>query len=230
MIDVALAIVVGIVTWTVAAEGAWGAASIFISVIVAGLIAMDLFEPVANLLESLLGTGWASEVDFIALVGIFAACVFGLRTLGEHLAPNFIAVSARVYDVCRWGFALLTGYVTMAFLLTALHTAPLPRNFIGFTPERDNFFNFTAPDRQWLGFVQYVSEKSFCGSDQRIFDGPRYPVPQHDNQVWPSFIIRYATRRSGTSTIVSQTGGGAGPAQRPSGTRPPPAQSPHGGL
>src|ERR1700689_1769419 len=98
MIDVALAIIVGIVTWTVAAEGAWGAAAIFVAVIVSGLIAMDVFEPLANLLQSFLGSDWSSRVDFIALVGVFAACVFGLRALSERLAPNFIVVSARVYD------------------------------------------------------------------------------------------------------------------------------------
>jgi hypothetical protein len=205
MIDAALAIVVGIVAWTVAAEGAFGAAAIFLSVVVSGLIAMDVFEPLANLLESFLGTDWSNRVDFIALVGAFAACVFGLRTMSERLAPNFIAVSGRVYDVFRWSFALATGYVTMAFLLTALHTAPLPRNFLGFTPERDNFFNVAAPDRQWLGFVQYVSENSLSASDLRIFDGPRFLVPNHENQVWPSFVIRYATRRgSGGSSMMSQ--------------------------
>ena len=29
---------------------------------------------------------------------------------------------------------------------------------MGFKPEKNNFFGF-APDRQWLGFMQYVSEK-----------------------------------------------------------------------
>jgi hypothetical protein len=101
-----------------------------------------------------------------------------------------------VHEIGRWGFAALTGYITMAFLLTALHTTALPREFAGFTPERDNLFGVAAPDRQWLGFTQYVSEKSMRnGAMGHIFDGPEYSLPQHQNRIWPSFPIRYASRR-----------------------------------
>ena len=47
----------------------------------------------------------------------------------------------------RWTCGLATGYVTVAFLLTALHTAPLPREFLGFSGEKKNFFGIGA-DRQ----------------------------------------------------------------------------------
>jgi hypothetical protein len=197
MIDLLLVAIIGGVTWTVAAEGAWGAASIFLSVVLSGLVAMDLFEPVAGMLESAIGSSWAYRVDVIALVGLFAGGVFVLRVLSERLVPSFIAVHPRTYDVGRWGFGLLTGYVTAAFLLAALHTAPLPREFLGFRPERNNLFGLAAPDRQWLGFVQYVSEKSLRSSeDGYVFDGTRFKVPGHESvAVWPTFIIRYASRR-----------------------------------
>jgi hypothetical protein len=228
MIDVALFVILALVTWNVAAEGAWGAAAAFFSVLFSGLIAMDYFEPLADLLQSGLGVDWASRVDFIALVGLFAAGVFGLRYLSEYLVPNFIVVNGRFYDVCRWVFGGATGYVTIAFLLTALHTAPLPREFLGFTPERNNLFGQLAPDRDWLGFVQYVSEKSMPSSDDgRIFDGSNFRLPAHDNDVWPTFICRYASRRDlfGTGTVALAApaveapagGGGGGPHPHPSG-------------
>lgn len=196
MIDVALLLIWALVAWNVAFEGAWGAAAVFFSVLFAALIAMDYFEPLADLLQSAFGSDWANRVDIIALVGLFAAGVFGLRYLAVLLVPNFITVNGRFYDVCRWGFGLLTGYVTIAFLLAALHTAPLPRDFLGFTPERNNFFGLLAPDRDWLGFMQYVSEKSMPSSeDGRIFDGSRFRLPNHENEVWPTYIFRYASRR-----------------------------------
>jgi hypothetical protein len=204
MIDVALLLILALVAWNVAAEGAWGAVAVFFSVLFSGLIAMDYFEPLADVLQSALGTDWANRVDFIALLALFAACVFGLRYLSEWLVPNFIAVHGRVYDVCRWGFAVLTGYLTIAFLLTALHTAPLTREFLGFTPERNNFFGMLAPDRDWLGFVQYVSERSMPSSeDDRVFDGSQFRLPYHENQIWPTFIIRYATRRDSFGTVAA---------------------------
>jgi hypothetical protein len=67
-----------------------------------------------------------------------------------------------------------------------------------FRPERANLFNIIAPDRQWLGFTQYASESLFATG--RIFDGPvsDFIDDQADdnrNTVWPSFPIRYASRR-----------------------------------
>ena len=108
----------------------------------------------------------------------------------------------------RWVFGALAGYATMAFLLTSLHTAPLPREFMGFKPERSNFFGM-APDRQWMGFTQYVSEKPFAYFKYKdpdtqeliplAFDG-KYEVlgdksARYPNTIWPSFPIRYAMRR-----------------------------------
>jgi hypothetical protein len=204
MIDLFLLAIVGLVTWTVAAEGAWGAVVVFLSVLFSGLLAMDLFEPVAGLLESAFGSDWGGRVDIIALLGIFSLGVFGLRTLADKLVPSFINVNAVLYDVTRWAFALLTGYTTMAIVLTALHTAPLPREFLGFRAERKNLFGLTAPDRQWLGFVQYVSEKSLSASEPgHVFDGAQFTLPGHEKDPsnsneppkWPTFVIRYATRR-----------------------------------
>jgi hypothetical protein len=222
MIDFALLVIIALVTWNVAAEGAWGAAAIFLSVIFAGLIAMNFFEPLANLLESSpLGSDWSMRYDFFSLMVLFVGSVFLLRLMSEKIAPGFIAVHSRLYDVCRFGFALMTGYMTAAFLLAAMHTAPLPREFMGFTPERKNFFGFTAPDREWLGFVQYVSEKSMQSSEGgRIFDGFEFEVKEHDNRIWPTYIIRYASRRE---AYAAATGGT--PAATPSGA----AVAPGGG-
>jgi uncharacterized membrane protein required for colicin V production len=221
MIDFALLVIIALVTWNVAAEGAWGAAAILLSVIFAGLLAMNFFEPLANLLESFLGSDWSMRLDFISMMLLFVLVVFLLRLMSEKIVPGFIAVHSRLYDVCRFGFALLTGYVTIAFLLAAMHTAPLPREFLGFTPERKNLFGLTAPDREWLGFVQYVSEHSMQSSEEseqgRIFDGAKFKVAEHDNEVWPTYIIRYAARRE----IYGGAIGATQPVQQPAGNIAP---------
>ena len=196
MIDFLLLIILGAVTYTVAGEGAWGAAITCISVILAGLFAMNFYEPICN---SLLGSDyyWQARLDLVVLVGLFAAAVAGLRAGADYLSPVYIGVHRMVHEGARWGCGLLTGYVTMAFLLTALHTAALDREFIGFKAERANFFNI-APDRQWLGFTQWTTERVFCKSPARIFDGPVIVLGEPGavpNNVWPSFPIRYATRR-----------------------------------
>jgi hypothetical protein len=224
IIDVILLVILLAVTWCVASEGAWGAALNVLCVILGGLLAMNFFEPLANFLHN--SFGMRNFSDVIALVGLFIFFVLGLRMLTNRISPTYIQVNDLVYHIGRWGCGLLAGWVTIAFLLTALHTAPLPREFWGFKPERHNFFNFAAPDRQWLGFTQYVSERSFAHGTPEIFDGPTIQFADYPNRYWPSFPIRYASRRAGLSTMQRSSGDGGGTIKRNTPTRRPTDQPP----
>ncbi len=197
MIDVMLLVVFAGVTYCVAGEGAWGAAITSLSVILSGLIAMNFWEPIC---DNMLGPNyyWQARLDIVVLVGLFAVGVSLLRFGADCVSPSYVGVHRLAHEGIRWGSAALAGYVTMAFLLTALHTAPLPREFLGFRAERANLMNVAAPDRQWLGFMQWVSERVCSSSNARVFDGPRFTLGDPgvvNNSVWPSFPIRYATRR-----------------------------------
>ena len=57
-------------------------------------------------------------------------------------------------------FALLIGWVMVCFTMMTLHTAPLAKTFLfgGFNSSPDqSMFLGLAPDRKWLGFMQYES-------------------------------------------------------------------------
>jgi hypothetical protein len=207
MILFCLIAIIGVIAWLLSTEGVWGAASTLLCVIVSGLIAMNFFEPAAMYLTHFVPAA-AAYADFVCLVGLFAGLVIGLRELTEYLAPVDIRVPDLLDTIGKWGFAAVTGYVTMAFLLTALHTAPLPREIFDFRPETPVFFGI-APDRHWLGFTQYVSEHSLQReitsmdpatgkpySGPNIFDGMVRKIGDAENTVWSSFPIRYAMRRS----------------------------------
>ena len=204
MLDLILLGVLALVTWCVAGEGVWGAALVLLSVLFSGFIAMNFFEPVAALLSS--GSSWDYYWDFIALVGLFAVLVSVLRMTTEYLMPVYVEVLPLLYDIGRWALGFATGYVTMAFLAAAVHTAPLPREFLGFVPERPMLFGL-APDRQWLALTQFVTEHIYSGG--RIFDGEQYPTVverwqsstgdadrQRQMATWSSYPMRYAARRS----------------------------------
>lgn len=195
-IDIVLLLIFGGVTYCVAGEGAWGAAITAFCVILGGLISMNFFEPIC---DNMLGSNyyWQARLDLIVLVGLFGAAVAGLRAGADYLSPTYIGVHRMLHEGARWGCAVLAGYVTMAFLLTALHTAPLGREFMGFKAERGNFFGL-FPDRHWLGFTQWTSERSFPKWPKLIFDGPEKAMGDTSivtNTVWSSFPIRYASRR-----------------------------------
>ncbi len=232
MIDLLLLAVIAAVTWCVASEGAWGSALSFLSVLIAGLLAMNYFEWLAQMLEGVASSNeWQHRWDVIALLGLFAGLTFGLRALTEQIMPTFVAVHPIAFNVSRWAFGLMTGYLTAAILLTALHVSPLPRNFWGFTPERNNLVDAAAPDRQWLAYTQYVSERILRqGQYGPVFDGDQFPaIPGGQPQTWSSFPMRYAMRRqryetyappvaappptSGAPVSQPPAGGGGGAAQ-----------------
>ncbi len=218
MIDLLLLVVIAIVTYCVASEGAWGAATTFIATILAGLLAMNFFESAAGMFPATVE--WQARADIISLLGLFALAVTGLRMGAERLMPVQLEVPAMVYDAARWGFGVLTGYVTAAIVLTALHTAPLEREFLGFKAERNNLFDLggpsNGPDRQWLAFTQYASENIF--STGNVFDRSAFeryrgkPV-----EYWSSFPIRYAFRRQQYAS-----GGVSSPSGAPASAAPPP--------
>lgn len=182
IIDLLIVAVIALITWCVAAEGAVGAGTTFLGVVLSGLVAMNFFEPLADLLDDVGFIG--DRADMIALLGLFAVSITLVRLGAERIQPTFISLQGLLYDVGRWGFAFLTAYVTAGILLTALHTAPLPRGFWGFSPERTHvLFDAFAPDREWMGFAQYVTERPFARRQKiqdptagdiiipRIFDG-----------------------------------------------------------
>lgn len=204
IIDIALLLIIALVAWSVAGEGPWGSALKFLSVLFSGLLAINFFEPLAAFLESLFPE-YGSFADVVSLVGLFSLLVIVCQVATDQISPTSIELEGMVYQLAKWVFPLATGYVTAAILLTALHTAPLPREFFGFKPERKNLFNLAAPDRQWLGFTQHVSEKVLRNG--RMFDGQEFTSPgNRQKMVLPSFAIRYATRRDQLAH-----GGGAAP-------------------
>jgi hypothetical protein len=226
MIDFLFLAALAAVTWCVAAEGAWGAGIVFLSSLFAGLIAMNFFEPLAATLQESV-PGGAAYWDFVALVGLFTALVFGFRAAAEYLMPTYVEVHALAHNILRWLLAAATGYVVVAVLMTSLHTAPLPRSFAGFhsAPGSKMFFGL-GPDIQWLALTQYVSERSL--SSGRPFDAvaaERIAGEPATVTTFSSFPIRYAMRRGqpGAGGFMSGSSSSA-----PSSGAPPPTTTPGG--
>jgi len=217
MIDLFLIAVIGVTAWCVASEGAWGAALTFLSVLFAGIIAMNYFEPLAEIMSGSLGLGpsWRNRWDFLALILLFIGFIFVFRLGSEQILPVSVEVHPLAYDGVRWFSAVLTGYLTAAILLTALHTAPVPMSYVGFEPERDNLLGMAAPDRQWLGFVQYMTEKPLSRPGNHIFDGAVVRLSNGDLKVIPTFAIRYSSRRGQAAGASAQPAAPPAPAVSP---------------
>lgn len=208
MVDLLLLGMLALVAWLVSADGPWSATLTLVSVILAGFVAMNGFEPLAELFEARVFNTieWRQRWDIIAFLGLFAGAVAGFRRAGEWLLPTEPPLPPLASELGRWAAGLATGYVMVALTLTALHVSPMPREFGGFAPESRNFFGL-APDRQWLGWTQYLSEHNLArGSQPRLFDGARFPANPNDPQLrtWASFPLKYAARRQAYTSGVAE--------------------------
>jgi hypothetical protein len=194
-----IVIMVGIFA-TIMRDGLWSNLLMLINVVTAGLVAMTFFEPVAALLTKQLPKGtlfW----DMLALWGLFAASLGVMRAVTDMVSKFRIRFKPPVEMVGGYVLALAVAYVGMAFAATTLHTAPLSREFLwgGFRAQDPLLFGL-KPDRQWLAFVQRVSQGSLArltdekNAEQYVFD------PKAE------FMPKYASRRSKYEQTTTFTG------------------------
>jgi uncharacterized membrane protein required for colicin V production len=187
---------------TLYADGLWSNAIRLINVVTAALLAMNYFEPLANKLDKWQPT-YTYLWDFVSLWLLFAVINMVLRLLTDSLSR----VKVRFLKIVdRIGSALLSlwiAWVMVCFTLMTLHTAPLPRNFMGkdsgFKAE-ERMVGGMAPDRQWLGFTQQMSRGPYArssGGENSMFDPqavfmPKYTTRRNDleRQVQSSHTIR----------------------------------------
>ena len=174
---------------TLGLEGLWGNAIALINVVTAALVATNFWEPLAGWLLSKEPRGqyvW----DFVSIWGIFVLTVSVMRLASDFLSRHRVRFPKLVDVIGGYFFAAWVGWVLICFTTFTLHMAPLARNFMdgGFKAEDRMFFNM-APDRQWMGFMQKMSQGSFARGESQ--DNPEAYVFDPKGE----FMIKYATRR-----------------------------------
>jgi Colicin V production protein len=183
-------------------DGLWSNSIRLINTITAGLLAMNFFEPAADWMETQ-APAYGYFCDFISLWGLFTIFSLIFRLITDKLSPVKVKFLKMADQVGSGVLALWVGWVMVCFTLVSLHAAPLARNCLNesFQPEEKMFFGF-APDRQWLGFTQKMSQEAFARSateadwkaEKTIFD-------PHGK-----FLTQYATRRATLESNVKDKG------------------------
>ncbi len=188
---------------TLMREGMWSNAINFFNVVIAGILATNFFEPLAEFLTEKMPSGtmfW----DLISLWLIFGVA-FGLFKI---ITDNVSKVSVRFKNpfdqIGSYVFAALTGWVLLCFLMMTLHTAPLGREFFfkGFRSESANFFGL-KPDRLWLAWIQKLSKGPYdrMGQTAEEIKAKAYVFdPQGE------FMPKYQTRREQYSQVDTFSG------------------------
>lgn len=185
MIDVIGLVVIFFCVAFIFNEGLWSAALVMMNMLLAGIIAVNFFEPVANWLDGMfpsLTYFW----DFLAAWLVFAVALVVLRLATNFLSKHRVRFKRPVDVAGGVVFAILAGYLMMGFVFFTLHLAPLGRNFLGFQKDPDSKMVFgLGPDRTWLALMHSLSEGSLSRPDTNLHTFN----PQDD------FILKYGQRR-----------------------------------
>ena len=165
-------------------NGLWGNAILLINVVTGALIAVNFFEPLADYLQSLEKT-YTYLFDFLAMWLVFAVATGILRAFTDKLSTVKVKFRKPFDQIGGIVLGAWVGWVMVCFTLMSLHTAPLARKFMqeAFQPEPESrmFFGL-APDRQWLGFSQKMSQGAFSRGE--TFDE------------FGEYILKYGERRA----------------------------------
>lgn len=188
-------------------EGLWSNTITFFSMVLAGITAFALFEPVTVYLDEQTGGSYTYVLDVVVIWFIYFIAVAVLRTLGGSLSKTKLLFNKPIDDIASPILALLTGYLMLGFTLATLHVAPLSRDFVqGIAygvpaslyededakyevPSRsavekgiDDASAFAHPDLVWLKLVEVLLSATQFG-------------PGEDGFVARDFVINRGNRR-----------------------------------
>jgi hypothetical protein len=169
-------------------QGLATAFTTFCNVILAGLIAFNFWEPLADLLEPPLARSFfAGYEDAICLTGLFAIAFGLLRLTTNALSGAVIDFHPLAQRAGGAFFGLGAGYLLAGFLVCVFQTLPWHENFAGYEPDwqahQSGLENLIPPDRVWLALMHRAGQSAFGRPSHSTFD------PE------ATFVIRYARFR-----------------------------------
>ena len=180
-------------------QGLWSAAITLINLLLAMLLATNLFEPICWLVELVGGKSLTYLLDFCILWVLFAVFFSIFRGITDLLSWNRVQFDLPVEMAGRSVLALWCGWLVVCFTAFTLQTAPLGvENPLGaWSSPADKTFLGIGPDRLWLGLVQMTSRGALARGN---FTGNSHPTDQNLNVETfdpnSEFLIKYHDRRA----------------------------------
>jgi hypothetical protein len=186
-----------IVAYAYLGEGLFTAFTMFVNVFLAGLVAFDFFEPIADELEPLLDRSFLQGYeDAFALLVLFTLSLGLLRILTNTLNNSQLLFPLPLQGGGAVLFGLATGYLVAGFLVCVLQTLPWHENFISYDPRpRSGLGRVLPPDRVWLAAMRRAGAYTFANREDLNAESsiPEERYFTFDRQA--TFIPRYARYR-----------------------------------
>jgi hypothetical protein len=198
MLELMTGAIVLIVAYSYFREGVLTALTTLINVFIAGLVAFNLYEPLANSLEEkFVGTILDHYEDATSLFILFLATLGGLRWVTNNFAPGEIDLNALAQQVGACALSVLTGYLVAGFLICMLQTLPWGQNFMGFSAQVQNppvpIRAMLPPDRIWLALMHRAGNGPFSKKPEEAVEGE--PIKYHTFDPEGTFELRYEQKR-----------------------------------
>jgi hypothetical protein len=172
------------------------------NVLVAGLVAFNFWEPLADLTEPLLkGTFLLGFEDAFWLMLLFCFTLGMMRLMANNLAPTDLPFPVLLQRGGGIFFGLVTGYLVAGFLVCLLQTLPWHQNFMFFESKYDRgtehvLRRWMPPDRVWLALMHRGGAYAFANQVDAAATNPQSPFERYLTFDWQgSFELRYARHR-----------------------------------
>lgn len=190
-----------IVAYVYLVEGLANACAMCINTLLAGVIAFEFWEPLADQLDGpFSGTFLAGYEDALCLGGIFCIALAGLRFTTNYILKGEIDLPEVVNRVGGAAVGVVTGYLAAGFLLCLWQTLPLHQNFMYFDWKYDptrSVRRMLPPDRVWLALMHKAGHIRMMGNSED---------PTFDE--YGTFEMRYARYRRYTDDAGPMPYGG----------------------
>jgi hypothetical protein len=192
-------------------EGLFTAVTMCLNVLIAGLVAFNFWEPLADLLDpAFTGSAMDGYEDAFILAFLFVGSLALLRLVTNNLAPAVIDYTQVPQQGGAAVVGLLTGYLVCGFFICLMQTIPWHKNFMGFEARVSDSDGLTRellpPDRVWLALMRRVGAYSLSSrEDPSAPIDPNSDTYYYDRAVtfdkYATFELRYERyRRYGDST------------------------------
>jgi len=167
-------LLMGIIAYAFWREGPLTAFAMCANVLIAGLLAFNFWEPIADAFDSSFGdTFLEGTEDALAMMVIFLLVLMLLRWITNSIASTHMEYPPVLYRGGSMFFGLVTGYLLAGFLLCVMLTLPVQPSFLLFEPyepgKSSTWRKVLPPDVVWLAMMRRASDEKRLGSDD-VFD------------------------------------------------------------
>jgi hypothetical protein len=138
--------------------GFWSNVLTFINMLLAGIVATNLWEPLCNNGEVERPSPFTYLLDFLAIWFVFLSAFALFRMITDYISRYKVQFHIAMEMVGRTLASIAIALLFMSFTMFTLHLSPLPvapfGQVLGMPPRA------ISPDSWWLAFIGYTSRGS----------------------------------------------------------------------